>query len=85
MNEDDHQSKKCQDDFCKLIPSEETMVWRSMMHDNAHLCHDVKIFAFWIWCQHMARWYDIQMVLHDGKHVFSFKVQGSKHYCRSKS
>jgi len=27
MNEDDHQFEKCQEDyFCKLIPSEETMV-----------------------------------------------------------
>jgi len=27
MNEDDHQFEKCkEDDFCKLIPSEETIV-----------------------------------------------------------
>ena len=31
------------------------MVWKSMMHDNAHLCYDLKTFAFCIWCQ---TWHD---------------------------
>jgi len=28
--------------------------------------------AFWIKCQHTTWWYDMQMVMHDKKHVFLF-------------
>ena len=33
-------------------------------------CQD--ICAFRIWCQHTTWWYDMQMVMHDRKHVFLF-------------